>query len=260
MSEDRQIFEDIQWIFQTMNTVPEPGSHLAEIDESLDVSVPISSQLYVALSAAVTNLQVLHDSYSPNREASPWVIAPPARCVLVSASRVLYVLLPDSSAERLHNATRVAKGNAQSHKKLITAMQEVEHLKLLQPPRDIADKVLAAPGGIDAPNVMETEVITSAVDFVTGILKERQSAYRELVSNPEILGEHVKWIFNVYSGLTHGLPWPLFVPTSRKYDAGDLRRMPGDWPTDLKQITAFTHLAAVKFMEFCKADPAEGRD
>lgn len=253
----RHTLAGINHAMQGFRFPAEAGSVLHGLDATLEVPIPISEQLLVAVRASSANLEALYNLGGP-KPASPWVTAPLARSVLVSACRILFVLLPQDPAQREINAAKVAKANALGYKKLVTAMVDNKDLVPLIPPGEVVQEAVEAVDKIPGKNIPEGAMLEKAVESVVTLLRTAQGSpvQGDPVENLAVLGEHVKYMFNAFSGLTHGLAWVKNLPGPGP--VADYEVMPGDWPADLLQLASLVHLAADKLAESSRATHREG--
>lgn len=198
--------------------------------------------------AAYENLLVLRHLDGVLR-GSPWTMAPLARSVLVSACRVLFVLLPRDLAQQEENAGRVAKANAFGYRKLVNSMEGTRRLIALVPAADVAEAIRSAPDKIPEKDIKDGPMLEETVNSVVTLLRTAPDSpvTAESAEDLEILGEQIRFMFNTYSGMAHGLAWPLFVPSSARTEPGE-EGMPGDWATDFFQLAGLVHLAANALM------------
>ena len=225
------------------------NSVLDGLDSTLNIATPISNQLLLAVRAATSSLTTL---YPPEKSLnlSPWVSAPLARTTLTSACRVLFVLLPQNPADQKVNAAKVARVNALGYKKHVEAMQHTRHLTWLAPDEDTATSIRAAAETIPGKSVRDGDLLNETVDSVIGLLLAAQHnpGTRGDPEELESLGEHIRFMFNAYSGMTHALAWPLFIPSTSTSNPGD-EGLPGDWATEYLQLASLVQLAVSTYAD-----------
>jgi len=171
---------------------------------------------------------------------APSVLPVLLRSALLGAGRVLYMLGPEDETERIANTMVVLQQEAESYHRAYTQFAEFEQFQALVPPpetvavyeRRRADLMRGGrPPG-------EARTLDSMAEVIGAMLAGTDSAVpqQELDDLATVAREHVRWMFNIYSGVAHGFAWPLLVPHTES--------LPGHFIAEFTTAANVAHLAA----------------
>lgn len=164
------------------------------------------------------------------------VMASLARTALISASKVLYVLGPSDESERQANALEVAKQDARSLGRLYDDAEAFGQLLGLCPPPEVLGQRRPQIDSFGKSNpIGEGRLLAKMAAVAAGMLAAQPREGSDS-DDEALVREHVLWIFNVYSGVAHGLGWPRELPTMDGI-------LPGDWLADVGMVAALGQLA-----------------
>lgn len=218
------------------------GSDLAEMLEELpdplvDIRLSIQASLRIAgdcLEQIVDFVEHLASPTTSSKPAKPIVLQTLARTALLASARVIFVLGSDDKGERERNAKIVLRQESKSLTRLYNEAESFQHLRALVPPQDVLDAQRARAELVNrsAPQFGEAKTLQEMAQLVGRLLVQNGEA----MDDPAAMqGEHLSWMFNVYSGVAHGFAWPGLVPGTED--------MPGHFLADLMMISGMTHLA-----------------
>lgn len=162
-----------------------------------------------------------------------WTIGSVSRSVLISACRILYVLLPTSPEERKANLLKIHNSNLKSRRRYERVSQNFITLSALH--RSYEPSSLSTNSGIS--DTMMTELAVTYVIDNANLVAEHQSS---------TLKDYVAWMWNSWSGLAHGMEWPTSLPNLQ--GTRNSRLMPGNYSMDLLILSVL----ALKAVELCR--------
>lgn len=190
------------------------------------------AHLATSAECCVNNLaflwNLLYDQLTTGQHVPIWAIGSISRSVLISACRILYVLLPESFEDQKKNLDRIHYSNINSRNRYQRASDTFISLVKLKTPFDI----------VPVPReyrISETEMTEAAVAYVID--------YAELRSETQsaTANEYLKWMWNSWSGLAHGMEWPTRLPNQSGIRSSAL--MPGQYAIDFQILSALAYMA-----------------
>lgn len=224
---------------------PATGSFLDSLEHSLPCWFPVSGYLEAAMQAAQENLDLLRSlAYSTiehKSSFSPWSIAPLSRSVLVSTSRMIYVLCPETLDQRRRNTMAILK---QDYNSLEMYLKDAPACYGPEYGTDhgaeIRNSLIDTSKELPGKNARDGEVVQSVIQIMSSWEPQ------ELVPSADAMN----WMWNTWSGAAHAYLWPLLVPG--KGDRGRLDVVPGNWPSDFAAMAALTRLAQKRYYDALK--------
>jgi len=211
----------------------EPGSDLASLLAALpEPPVDLRLSIAVGLETAWNALSQISRFIVDGVPTTPSVMQTLVRSALLGAGRVVYVLGPPSPEARQENARMVLRQEGQSLMRAYNAFEQFKQLNLV-PPADIIaaqrERNNVVQSGARA--VGEEKILLAMATVIGETLTA--NGYESPEGSP--LTELMTWIFQVYSGVTHGFAWPRLVPGTNS--------MPGLFIADLYMVTCVAHIA-----------------
>lgn len=174
-----------------------------------------------------------------NVPSGPIVFHTLLRAALVGSGRVLFSLFPSDPDVRVENSRVLIAQEAKGFTQALDRYARFRQLSLMRPQAQYMQRAMqqksAIEGGRRPPG--DGAVMEGAAETVA-----RALALNDPDQNPEILQEHVIWLWNTHSGGAHSHAWPRLLPGS----GGD-RRFPGDFAGDFGMIAAVAHIAMLSF-------------
>ena len=218
----------------------EPESTFAQIQSRIFPEVPLTGFIQASFQAAEENLSLLGTlavSSQQNKSFfSPWSIAPLSRSALVSTCRILYVLLPPGLNEKVENATSVIKNDLLSMGKYYKTAPESfgpeygeDHGK------DMREGLAKIGRQLPGSQARDGHVVSKAVEMV------EEWIHRTGLNDtnwPD--SESADWMWNTWSGISHGYLWNVFMPSNS--DRGRVEVMPGPWLRNFYSLTRLARL------------------
>lgn len=226
------------------------GNGLAKSSAMYRLSVSSSFQpsayeiLISSAATAVSNLSFLGnlmlDCINGKREIVPLEsIASISRVVLISSSRILYVLHPNDDEERKEHLREVQAANFYSED---VYLKKAQHFTVLQDYKEKKRPQNENPGK----KITDTEMLNRAMSYVINHVYDLDA---EPIKS-ELSKEKMIWMWNIWSGQAHGLYWPMKRPNRTGYISSET--MPGEYPVDLELLTALTWRAIKVLRDACK--------
>lgn len=216
------------------------GTILHQISEGwAGGSITPQHHLIASALCCFNNLDYLFDLFESSQKQGSlqppiWAIASISRSVLVSASRILFVLLPDDNSVRQTNLRKIHNSNLGSQELFHEAAQDFEVMANL---RDTLEK----PNDVPGTKISDTKMTDAAVDYLLN------NVYRIDESHSKLFTEGVKWMWNTWSGLAHGLEWPTRSPNTDKGYGYEV--IPGIYATDFFVLSMLTLTAIIECYE-----------
>jgi hypothetical protein len=220
----------------------QPASDLKRLIGALpEPQVDPRLTIFQGLGLARGTLGLVRNIFLDNSPAiAPSVLPVLLRSALLGAGRVLYMLGPEDEAERIANTIVVLKQEADSYYRAYTQFADFERFQALIPPAETiaayerrrADLMRGGrPPG-------EAKTLDSMAEVIGRMLAQTDSAVpnQELDNLATVIREHVRWMFNIYSGVAHGLAWPWLVPHTES--------LPGHFIAEFTTAANVAHLAA----------------
>lgn len=202
----------------------------------------ITTSLLTALQAATGALQQISYLAANQVPTSPIVFQSLLRTALVGSARVAYVLLPANPDQRRDRAAAVLAQDAASGIKALQHYTQFDGLAGVCAPEELLTQFLAQKDELrrqQAP-ARDGDVVNGMTEAIVDALELADLSDE---TGPAILRDHAHWLWNTYSGLAHGYCWPRSMWTL----SGD-RRIPGDFPMDLHQVSTCTHVALIAYL------------
>lgn len=242
--EDEQIVQRVLAITDTYKALtddlrwPGPdGCELTRLDDLVESNITVTHTLISSQKAARASMLHLAWLLEGGLEPRVAVTASLSRAALVSAVRIVYVLGPVDPATREDHARRVLRGQAVSHLRGVTAFSSFEDLVALIPPETLKDDLTASRDALDGGGVTDTQMIADTAAVIARTIADSAPDHLGEVAAK---GEHLAWMWNVWSGIAHGYAWPTLVPGVQ--DDGQ-QVMPGHWVTDFGTLSSIVLLA-----------------
>ena len=220
----------------------QPTSDLRRLIDALpEPQVDLRLTITQGLGLARGTLGLVRDIFVDNSPAiSPSVLPVLLRSALLGAGRVLYMLGPEGESERIANTMVVLKQEADRCHRAYTQFAEFEQFQALVPPADIIAVYERRRADLmrDGRPPGEARTLDSMAEVIGEMLAGVDSAVpqQELDDLAAAAKEHVRWMFNIYSGVAHGLAWPWLVPRTES--------LPGHFIADFTTAANVAHLAA----------------
>lgn len=200
------------------------------------------TSLLAALQAATGALQQVSYLATHPVPTSPIVFQSLLRTALVGSARVAYVLLPANPDQRRDRAAAVLAQDAASGIKALQHYTQFDGLAGVRAPEDLLTRFVA-----QKDELRQQQAPARDGDIVDGMTEAIVDALELAEINDQfgfaILRDHAHWLWNTYSGLAHAYSWPRSMWTL----SGD-RRIPGDFPMDLNQVSTSAHVALMAYL------------
>lgn len=176
------------------------------------------------------------------------VVASLSRAALVSTGRLIYVLGPSDSAERVEHARQVSVQQARSHSSLVTRSRGFTKLAGLQAeevPEHAADPCVEEISRLGN-GARDGDMLSSIAGTMAEFATRGSTTSEDRTSVQKQLQEHIEWMWNVWSGMAHGYAWPDLAPGERSTTQ---HTVPGHWVGDFLQFASFTQLALIQLRD-----------
>lgn len=200
--------------------------HQLSVGFTSEDSHPLS-HLGSSAECCVSNLMFLDGLISDYKENgthySTWAIGSVSRSVLISAARILYVLLPDSLETKQENFEKIHFSNLRSRQKYQKVADDFTYSNPYNPHFGIVD----IPKGS---GISDTDMTDEAIKYVN------KNIYSGSVESSGAVVERISMMWNIWSGLTHGMEWPTMLPN--KLDERSSSIMPGNYMVDFALLSA----------------------
>ena len=223
-------------------TLDQPASDLNRMLASLpepqvDPRLTINQGLGISRGA----LGLIRSIFLDNSPAiAPSVLPVLLRSALLGSGRILFMLGPADEARRIANTVVVLKQEAASFHTAYTQFAEFHQFQALIPdPETVA---LYERRRVELMRDGRPPREARTLDSMAEVIGELLAAAESAVPSQEdddlgtLAKEHVRWMFNVYSGVAHGFAWPWLVPHTES--------LPGHFIAEFTTVTNVAHLAA----------------
>lgn len=244
-----QILTAIESVAQLCDRLPDDAAFLAQPTSDLERLIDwlpepqVDPRLTITqgLGLARGTLELIRNIFLDNSPAiSPCVLPVLLRSALLGAGRVLYMLGPDGENERIANTMVVLQQEADNYHRAYTQFANFEQFQALVPPPEtiaVYEKRRAdLMGGSRPPG--EARTLDAMAEVIGELLLRADNAVpqQELDDLATVAREHVRWMFNIYSGVAHGFAWPWLVPRTQS--------LPGHFIAEFTTAANVAHLAA----------------
>ncbi len=213
----------------------QPGSDIAALVNALpDPPVDIRITMHAAVTSIHFCLAQVRQLIVDQVLTSPVVLATLSRTALISSCRLLLIVGANDEGVRKTNATRVLLQESESIQRCYKKAATFTHLVGLIPPPEVLDQQNRRHQHLKsvAKNIRESDLLDEAAPIISALL---QAAGQYEPTDEARLLEQLHWVFNIYSGTTHGLGWPRLVPGSPS--------IAGHFPSDLWMIATVSQIA-----------------
>lgn len=249
MQQLTQVLATIASVAEMCDSLPDdpalldrPTSDLRRLIEALP-EPQVDCRLTITQGLGLTRgaLCLVREIFVDNHPAiAPSVLPILLRSALLGAGRVLYMLGPNDAAQRIANTMVVLRQEATNFHRAYIQFAKFEQFKTLVPPAETiavyerrrADLMRGGqPPG-------EAKTLDSMAEVIGEVLAGSNSELQqqELDELAAATKEHVRWMFNVYSGVAHGFAWPWLVPRTES--------LPGHFLAEFTTAANVAHLAA----------------
>lgn len=210
------------------------GEIAALLDDLPDPSVDPRVTINHALSTISACLWQIHRMvYEDEQVAAELALLTLMRPVLLSGSRIIYMLGPDSHAVRVQHTLEVLRHETASLMRLYDATESFTELhELVPPPEVLKDQRARAKQVLGDRPPSESTLLDHVSRFVGELIVQQseESVIRSLGDPVQTQTEIVRWAFNVLSGVSHGWGWTRLVPTA-------------DLVAELSTVVSIAHIA-----------------
>jgi len=213
----------------------EPGSELAALAETApDAPVNLLLSVRAGLTAARGALDQIASIFANNLPTNAIVLQALLRTALLGAGRVVFALAPADPGQRQRNVRAVLRQEGRSLMQSLDSFAEFEHLVALKPHGGYLDEQRRRNRALQEAHRPAGEAKT--LKEVARVIGEQlaTSGFDDSTV-PDVLTEHIMWIWHAYSGAAHGFAWPCLLPGTAS--------MAGDFIADLGVVVSVTHLA-----------------
>ncbi len=216
-------------------TLAEPGSELAALAKTVpDAPVNLLLSIRAGLTAARGALAQIANLLEHDLPTDAIVLQALLRTALLGAGRVVFSLAPGDSEQRKRNVRVVLRQESRSLMQGLNCFAEFEHLSILKPRSGYLEEQRNKDKALQDGSRPAGEAMT--LNEVARVIGEQlaTSGFDES-GLPDVLAEHIMWIWHAYSGLSHGYAWPGVLPRAAS--------TAGDFIADLGLVVPVTHLA-----------------
>lgn len=210
---------------------PAPGSEIRRLEQAVPQEpVDLSHSLNAATIAALDALTSTASLLCSDDGCTEVAVRALTRSALMGASRLGYVVLPTTAAERERNAATVVAREAESFKRALKAVKDVNALPI-QKPTDEESKALKRQIALhkDAPGFRDGAMIERSAELL-GAEIERQ----ELIEDGTIVADQLSWLWHTASGSAHGFNWETRAPSHFVADLSTVATAAG-WILDVAE-------------------------
>lgn len=209
------------------------GTLLHHLSEGYDPQEPTPlAHLATSAECCIYNmvllLDLIEDYQNKNLSISTWAIGSISRSVLISASRILYVLSPDSLDEKKSNLQRVHIANLRSRDRYQKVAQEFTVSRSYNPYFSIDEYPVGR-------GINDSDMTKLAIDYLIKYIDLDSDAFSASAT------ERIKMMWNIWSGQAHGMEWPTMLDNKEGSRSSSL--MPGDYPLDFLLLSGLVLLA-----------------
>ncbi len=213
----------------------EPGSELAALAETApDAPVNLVLSVRAGLTAARGALDQIASLLGHNSPTDAIVLQALLRTALLGAGRVVFALAPADPGQRQRNVRVVLRQESRSLMQGLNAFAEFEHLASLKPHGGYLEEQRRKNKALQDGSQPAGEAMT--LKEVARVIGEQlaTSGFDDSAA-PDVLAEHIMWVWHAYSGAAHGYAWPWLLPGTAS--------LAGDFIADLGLVVPVTHLA-----------------
>lgn len=213
----------------------EAGSELAALAETApDAPINLLLSVRAGLTAARGALDQIASLLGHDLPTDAIVLQTLLRTALLGAGRVVFALAPADLGQRQRNVRVVLRQEGHSLMRGLNSFAEFEHLASLKPQGAYLEEQRRLNKALQGGAQPAGEATT--LKEVARVIGEQlaTSGFDESAA-PDVLAEHIMWIWHAYSGAAHGLAWPWLLPGTDS--------MAGDFVADLGVVVPVTHLA-----------------
>jgi len=248
--------------FMQQDSVDYPLPETSEIYRLHDLTgtspLNIKTVLQVALHSASSSLQQIAYSITHSVPTTRVALHSLMRVALLGTARTSLVLLPDDPKQRLTHAKMVLAQDCQSGIRALKEYTKFQGMRAMSPPSELLEelqqqKAHLYPKG-RAPG--EGTIIKRQTETFIHALQMAQEGQNDAAIledyDPEILRDHVSWLWHTYSGLAHVYSWPRLLP-----GIGLDPNMPGDFPLDLYMVANSCVVAFSAYLDRASAGTAD---
>lgn len=184
-----------------------PGSRLeALLDELPRGPVDLRETLFEGLWAGFTCLHEVASFARQERGSAPPPILTVLRTAVLAGGRVVYAVAPSTkSSDQLTRATTVMAQEAASVRRLYGMAEDYRHAGIVNlPPQDEVNERLEL-----ARELLAKRPYFGDGKLLEGVASVSAELLEELGEGPATdMTQDLLWLFNVGSGVAHGLGWP----------------------------------------------------
>lgn len=226
----------------------EPGSELAALAETApDAPVNLLLSVRAGLTAARGALDQIASLLGHNVPTDTIVLQALLRTALLGAGRVVFALGPADPGQRQRNVRVVLRQDRRSLMQGLNSFAEFEHLALLKPQGGYLEEQRRKDKALrDGSQPAGEAMILKEVARVIG--EQLATSGFDGPAAPDVLAEHIMWIWHAYSGAAHGYAWPWLL--------SDVASLAGDFIADLGLIVPVTHLPFDVAQRRCRSNCA----
>lgn len=205
-----ELFRQIGHIAEVGEQLKEPPSSDSEImflsNEFADAPVALYRSLSAALNTAIHALTEIRVRVE-TEPTSVIGVRSLLRAALLGSCRASFVLTPTTRAERIKNAGRVLRYEADQLVGATNNFKKFEHLGALIPSEEVLSDYVERSQKLSKSSTNETTLI---MEFA----KQAGQAAKEYdpTTEPRVLEENLTWIWRTTSAAVHGLGWVSMVP------------------------------------------------
>lgn len=243
LDEIRQLGEEIDNVASDAERWRRPDSKLGEIvadlpEPHIDIRRTMASAV-LGLRGALDTVSTLITSGVPT---TPESLAILSRTALLASCRLLVLVGPDDVSKARENVLRVMMQESRSLGHLYRRAAKFDRLSALVPPTEVIELHERRHAELQAEGQKAFSEI-EMVELASEVVGERmRSGGGEDEEHATTRSEHLVWIFNTYSGVSHAFAWPTMV-------AATTNRLPGDFVSDSGTTVAVAGMAVQAFIE-----------
>ncbi|TKV61324.1 hypothetical protein FDO65_06895 [Nakamurella flava] len=243
LEEIRQLGQQIDDVAADPEIWHRPGSKIGRLIADLpEPHVDVRRTMACAVSGLRGALDTVSTLITSGVPTSPESLAILCRTALLASCRLLVLVGPDDVEQARENTLRVMMQESRSLGHLYRRAAEFKRLRALVPPRQVIELHERRHAELQAEGkraFTEIEMVELAADVVGDMMR---AAGGEEEEHATTRSEHLVWIFNTYSGVSHAFAWPTMV-------AGTTNRLPGDFVADLGTTVAVAGMAVYAFLK-----------
>lgn len=228
----------------------EPGSRVDELSQVFpDPPVDLRTSVIRGLDTSLDCTQQLRRYVTGKAYTTPILIGTMMRSLLLSSSRVVFLLGPSDPDVRRQHALGILAQESASLKRHFRIARDLKVMKGLQPPADILSGQTQAIENVLATTKQLTEsaMLEQAIAVEDELLRNSEFATEVTDDLLGALKESVSLAFQNYSGLAHGYAWPCATPGTNSY-------LPLQFHTDLLMFASICQMGLRLFSEQSHTD------